>query len=580
MYASARLLAASVQFVGARIALPVCPDAEAAVAFARLMSSMSAPANLVLLNANVLTMDQAQPRAQAVAMGGGRILGVGSNDDMRAWINGSAVVRDLGGHTLLPGFFDSHNHMLLTGMDLLAVDLSSARTIADVLQAIERRAASTPAGQWVVSSARWHESQLVEQRFPRREELDRVSAGHPVVLTRGGHNVVGNSLALEAAGIGPDVSNPPGGTFVRDSDGALNGHAIGAAAQLLRGRMPAPPEHALHEALLRIERAYNAAGITSVIDPGLNAAQIAAYKSLARGAAPTVRASLMWRLNPGFDDQSLQSALSQLRSGEVQRELEDNWTRVLAIKLGVDGGVEAGFYREPYVFADDPSSPRGKPAMSQANFEAFCCEAARLEWQVGAHCVGDAAIDAALEAFEAADRVAPIAGRRWTLIHMMLAREDHWSRANRLGLIVTAQQPLVYTLAEGFLKYIGPERTRDLEPLGMYLSRAELPVGGGSDSPVTPYQPLLGIWSSVTRQTHGGGVQGSDWQITPEQALKMYTIGSAFSAIEEHLKGSITRGKFADLVVLDADPCRVEPEAIRDIRVLLTLVNGEVVFEA
>jgi predicted amidohydrolase YtcJ len=538
---------------------------------------VNVPASLVLLNANAITMDPLLPRAQAVAIGGGRILGVGSNADVQGWTGDGATVRDLGGRTLLPGFYDSHNHMLMTGLSLTAVDLSAAGSIEDVLRAIEQRAAPAAAGEWIVSSARWHESQLVEQRFPRRDELDRVSHGHAVLLQRGGHNVVANSQALQVAGIDASAPNPPGGTFVRDADGTLTGHAIGAAAQALRARLPELSEQVLHQVLVRIERAYNAAGITSVIDPGLTPAQIRAYRSLSR---PTVRASLMWRLHPGFDDRSLQASLDQLRSGAVQANLDDPWARVVSIKLGVDGGVEAGYYREPYAFADDPDSPRGKPAMSQANLEAFCVEAARAGWQVGAHCVGDAAIDATLSAFEAADRVAPIGGRRWTLIHMMLARPDHWALANRLKLVVTAQQPLMYSLAQGFLKYVGPERTRDMEPLRMYLECSEQPVGGGSDSPVAPFEPLLGMWSSVTRETHGAGVQGDAWKISPEQALRMYTLGSACAAFEESSKGSITPGKLADLVVLDADPCHVEPEAIRDIRVLTTLVNGEVVFEA
>jgi len=537
-------------------------------------------ADLIVLNANVLTMDPSRSRAEAVAIGGGRVLAVGSNDDVRGLVNPGAVVRDLAGQTLLPGFYDSHNHMLLTGLNQAAVDLSHARSVADVVRVMGERAAGAPPGQWVLSSARWHESQLAEGRFPLREELDRVSAGHPLLLQRGGHNVVASSQALELAGIEPDVSNPPGGTFVRAPDGSLTGHAIGAAAQLIRARMPSPPERVLHEALLRVERAYNAAGITSVIDPGLSPREIGAYRSLSAVGQPTVHASLMWRLNPGFGAEALESALAELRSAQIHRDLDDPWARTLAIKLGVDGGVEAGYYREPYLFADDPASPRGKPSMSQENFDAFCVEAARLGWQVGAHCVGDAAIDATLSAFEAADQVAPVAGLRWTLIHMMLAREDHWARANRLGLIVTAQQPLLFTLADGFLKYIGPDRTRDIEPLRMYLARSEQPVGGGSDSPVTPYEPLLGIWSSVTRQTHLAGVQGHEWRISTEEALRMYTLGSAYAAFEEDQKGSITPGKRADMVVLDADPCAVEPEAIREIRVLLTLVDGRQVFEA
>ncbi|MBV9132172.1 MAG: amidohydrolase family protein [Chloroflexi bacterium] len=294
-------------------------------------------ADLVLLNGNIHTMDAARPRARAVAIGGGHILGVGSNDDVQGWINGAAVMRDLGGQTLLPGFYDSHNHMLMTGLDLMAVDLSRAKSIADVLQAIEQRAAATPPGQWLVSSARWHESQLAEQRFPGRDELDRVAAAHPVLLQRGGHNVVANSFALERAGIESGVANPPGGTFVRDANGALTGHAIGAAAQELRARMPTPSEALLQEALRKIERAYNAAGITSVIDPGLNVAQINAYRSRQQ---PMVRASLMWRLQPGFSDPELQAALGQLHSGAMARDLDHPWARVLAIKLGVDGGVE------------------------------------------------------------------------------------------------------------------------------------------------------------------------------------------------------------------------------------------------
>ncbi|HEY2592721.1 MAG TPA: amidohydrolase family protein, partial [Chloroflexota bacterium] len=462
-------------------------------------------AELVLLNATVITMDGSQPAARAVAVGGGRILAVGSNDAMQAWTTAGTRVQDLRGHTLLPGFNDSHNHMLMTGLSLAAVELSRATCVEDVLTALAQRAAITPAGQWLVSSARWHESQLAERRFPDSWELDRASSAHPILLQRGGHNVVANTRALEIAGIAADVPNPSGGTFVRDGDGKLTGHAIGAAAAQLRARMPPPPRPVLHQALARVEQTYNAAGITSVIDPGLGVAEIGAYREF---ATPTVRASLMWRLNPGYGDASLEHALQELESAAVRPNLDPAWARVLAIKLGVDGGVEAGFYREPYAFADDPDNPRGKPYMSQANLEAFCAAAARAGWQVGAHCVGDAAIDATLQAFDVANQAASIVGRRWTLIHMMYAREDHWALANRLGAIVTAQQPLLYTLADGFHTYIGAERTRDIEPLRMYLDRSSQPVGGGSDSPVTPFEPLLGIWSSVTRHTHLAGVQG------------------------------------------------------------------------
>jgi predicted amidohydrolase YtcJ len=345
--------------------------------------------------------------------------------------------------------------------------------------------------------------------------------------------------------------------------------------------MPAPPEPVLHHALRQVEQAYNAAGITSVIDPGLSIREINSYRAMTQDidGPPTVRASLMWRLNPGHSDDDLQAALTELTSGQISADLDDEWVRVLAIKLGVDGGVEAGYYREPYVFSDDPLNPRGKPSITQHNLDTFCVEAARVGWQVGVHCVGDAAIDSTLQAFETADSHTSIKGKRWTLIHMMYAREDHWRRANCLGAIVTAQQPLLYTLADGFRTYIGPERTKDIEPLRMYLDRSEHPVGGGSDSPVTPFEPLLGIWGSVTRQTHLAGVQGPEWSISAEEALRMYTVGSAFAAFEEYRKGCISPGRLADLVVLDKDPRTVESEALREISVLQTLVDGRTVFE-
>jgi predicted amidohydrolase YtcJ len=293
-----------------------------------------------------------------------------------------------------------------------------------------------------------------------------------------------------------------------------------------------------------------------------------------------VRVNMMWRLQPGIESASLEASLDAISSAAVSIQGEDPWVRCTSIKLGMDGGVEAGLYREPYAHPDDPAHPRGLPLISPENFRAVCSAAAQHGWQVGTHCVGDAAIDLVLDGYEAANRVASINGLRWTLIHMMYAREDHWARANGLGLVVTAQQPLQYTLADGFRHYIGPERARDIEPLRMYLDRSAQPVGGGSDSPVTPFQPLVGIWSSVTRATDRAGVQGPEWAISAEEALRMYTLGSAWCAFEEETKGSLSPGKFADLVVLDGDPRTVEPDAIRELSVHRTYVGGKLVFDA
>ena len=547
---------------------------------ARRRSPPTGPADLVLLNARVLTMDPARPEAEAVAIAGDQILAIGTGAEVQRLSVSSTVAHDLRGRCVLPGFHDSHNHMLATAHSRTLVDLSAARTIDAVLRKLSQRAESTPPGHWVLSSGRWHETQLVEKRFPRREELDAALPSHPVMIQRGGHNIVVNSRAFQLAGIPEDVPNPAGGTYVRDPNtGRLTGHVIDAAMRPLRARVPQPTRAELGAALRAMQAQYNAAGLTSVLEPGLEPREMAAFRALREGDAPSVRVTMMWRLQPGFDDASLQSSLDAIASGAVSIQGDDPWLRTTSIKLGMDGGVEAGFYRDPYAHPDDPAHPRGLPLTSPENFRAVCTAAAQQGWQVGTHCVGDAAIDLVLDGYEAANQVASINGLRWTLIHMMYAREDHWQRANRVGLVVTAQQPLQYTLADGFRHYIGPERARDIEPLRMYLDRSAQPVGGGSDSPVTPFQPLLGIWSSVTRATDRAGVQGPEWAISADEALRMYTLGSAWCAFEEETKGSLSPGKFADVVVLDRDPRAVEPDAIRELNVDRTYVGGQLVFD-
>jgi hypothetical protein len=257
--------------------------------------------------------------------------------------------------------------------------------------------------------------------------------------------------------------------------------------------------------------------------------------------------------------------------------LRDDWLRIGGIKIVADGGVETNFLREPYAHADDPESPRGKPQVSEENLTAACSEAAKLGWQVGVHCVGDAAIDLVLRAFVAADKAAGIRALRWTLIHMILARPEHFETARRLGLCIAAQQPLIYALGAGWTKYWGPERAAVAMPLRDFAA-SRLPVGGGSDSPVTPYQPLLGIWSSATRETQLAGVLGADQAIVPAAALAWYTRGSAWLSFDEAQRGLLEPGKLADLVVLSDDPLRVPVDAIKEIAVEETVVGGQTVF--
>ena len=233
-------------------------------------------ADQVLYNGIVRTMDDRGTVAEAIALAGNRVLAVGDSATMRGLAGPGAVQRDLRGRAVIPGLIDSHNHMLSTGLNLEAVDLAGARTVADVIEAVRRRAEQTPPGGWVVTSSRWHETQLAEQRFPTRRELDGVAPAHPVLVRRGGHNVVANSIALRLGGVDETTPDPPGGTYVR-RDGELTGHIIGAPAYgRVLAKVPPPDEARIVAAIREASTRYAAAGLTGVIEPGLNEDQIAA----------------------------------------------------------------------------------------------------------------------------------------------------------------------------------------------------------------------------------------------------------------------------------------------------------------
>jgi len=342
--------------------------------------------------------------------------------------------------------------------------------------------------------------------------------------------------------------------------------------------LPQPTREQEREALRAAIRAYHAAGITSVIEPGLEPAEFAAFQELWASGELTVRTTAMLRVFPGTTDAELARALETIRGLAFATGFGDQWLRLGGIKFTADGGVETSYLREPFAHADDPEEPRGKPHASLENMVAVCQLASELGWQMGVHCVGDAGIDLVLDAFEAVHAHSPLQGKRWTLIHMMLARPEHFVRARAMDLVITAQQPLTYALSAGWVKYWGRERAANNEPLRAYLESG-LAVGNGTDSPVTPYDPLLNLWSCATRETQFEGVLGPEWAIPLADALRWYTRGSAYTAFEEQYKGSLAVGRLADLAALTVDPLAAAPEEVRDAQVLLTMVGGRVVHD-
>jgi predicted amidohydrolase YtcJ len=526
-----------------------------------------APADLLLVNGHVVTVDAQFAIAEAVAIANGRFAAVGRNDAVRSLTGPNTVTIDLQGQTVIPGLADGHLHDAGGGP---GVDLSRARSIPDVLAAVADRVKRSAPDDVIVSNSDWHEAQLREHRLPYRKDLDAVSPGNPVVLVRGGHEYILNSAALKKWGISKETPQVAGGRITRDADGELNGELVDRAKSLVR--LP-PASQLTIDALREQHRKLNAAGLTSIRYPGASVEQYRLLQEMARRGLLTIRVNQLLRL-PADSGAAMRSAIG---SANVKPDDGDEWLRIGGMKLGVDGGFEGGWMRDPYAEPwGEGGTFRGVNTMKAAAYTDVVKELNRLGWRVATHAVGDAAIDEVLAAYEAANAERSIVGKRWTLEHGFIPQADHFPRMKALDLIISAQNHL-YLAGPSLVAYWGPKRAAWTTPLRAYLDRG-LVVAGGTDSAVVPYPPLWVIYHFVTRNTISGGVLGPDQKITRKEALRIETINNAYLTFEERLKGSIEVGKLADLVVLAEDILTCPDDRIEQMKVEMTIVGGKVVY--
>ncbi|HXJ50807.1 MAG TPA: amidohydrolase [Burkholderiales bacterium] len=541
---------------------PTAPEGEAA--------------DLILHNGRIVTVDGGFTIARAVAVRGDRFVAVG--DDARIRLLASAKTRqiDLRGRTVIPGLMDGHLHNAGGGP---GVDLSSSRSVNELLAAVEARARASAAGAIIVSNGDWHEAQLKEKRLPHRRELDRVAPRNPVVLVRGGHEFILNSAALERWGISRATASPAGGEIGHDADGELNGELVDTARGLVK--LPPPPK-LTPEGIAAQMRLLNSVGLTSVRIPGsfqFGGDILAPYRMFqelkAKGEL-TMRVNYLMRI---FDFSSVEKVRATIASWNVRPDEGDEWLRIGGMKTLIDGGFEGGHMREPYA---EPYGRGGKfkgiQVVPIADYNAVVMELNRQGWRVATHAVGDAAVDQVLAAYEAADRERSIRDRRWTIEHLFIGRPDHYPRIRALGVVVSAQDHL-YLAAPSLANYWGRARAEQVTPVRTFLDE-KLLVAGGTDSPVIPYNPFWAMYHFVTRNTISDGVYGASQRITREEALRIYTINNARLTFEEGIKGSIEPGKLADLVVLSADFLTVAEGAIPSIKPLATMVGGKFVHVA
>jgi predicted amidohydrolase YtcJ len=530
--------------------------------------------DLLLTNATVLTMDQAQPTASAVAISGDRIAWVGDVDEARTHLSNVARTLDLAGATVIPGFNDAHHHLLLLGHWLSHIDCSypTVRSIADILAAVGARAQATPEGDWVEGRG-YDDNKLAERRHLTRWDLDTVVPNHPVsIRNASGHMCVVNSRALALSGITRDTAPPFGGTIHLDPD---SGEPSGLLQEQAQKLVPLPfipsDKGILRRCLDTASRAYLAAGVTSSQEAGIfTTPEFAVYQEAWAAGELPLRTYLMIRTN--FLD-----ALEQLG---IATGFGDDRLRVGSLKVMSDGSLigRTAAVSEPFLDDPDPNN-LGLAMMPEDELHETIWRGHRAGWQVAIHAIGDRGIETCLDGFARALIRQPRRDHRHRLEHCGILRPDLIQRIKDLGVIPVGQPPFILEFGDGFLRHLGRDRCQLTYALKTVLD-AGIPLAASSDSPVSSYQPLLGIKAAVTERTAAGTDFAPAEAIAVEDAIALYTRAGAYASFDERRKGTITPGKLADLAVLGADLRSVPPNEIDRIPILATISGGRLVHES
>ncbi len=532
--------------------------------------------DLILRNGNLITMDLEDSRASAVAVKWGRIFRVGQDEEITELGDSNTKVLDLEGKTVLPGFIDTHNHLSFYGYLVSPVDCRSAsgvECIADLLDRLREEAERTPAGQWVKGwgYAHYH---LKEDRPLTRQDLDRVSTEHPIVLIHVScHAGVVNSRALEEFGYNKETPDPPGGELRRDPEtGEPNGILEESALmnQISALFMQETMAWSLEQQVRMIEEAvrhYNRAGITTLHEALVLPQTLKLYQEVERSGRLSLRVRTM---NIDFAAQPLLDAGITCGYGTPM-------VKVGPIKMLLDGGMS-----NRTAAVATPYEGTGETGIFLTTAEQISAQIEKFHgagYQIATHAQGDAAIGVLLDAYRNVIGDRSDNPLRHRIEHCGNITREQIGRAAAMNLLVSSQPMFLSVLGDGFLEAFGPERAHGLYP---YRSLVEggVRVAGASDSPVAPALPLMGIRDAVLRRTRSGADIGKAEGLSVREAIRLYTSEAGYFSFEEDDLGTIEPGRHADLVVLDRDITAIPAEEVTDARVLVTIVDGRVVYES
>jgi predicted amidohydrolase YtcJ len=534
---------------------------------------------IIFINGNVYTMNERQPRAEAIAVKGDRIIFVGSNADAKKYQTGDARTVDLAGKTVVPGLTDSHCHIFGIGERELTLNLEGTNTLEDFLGKVKERVAKTERGKWITGRG-WIETFWKPPQFPTRVDLDKIAPDNPVFLTRAdGHASVANSAALRLAKIEKETPNPFGGEIMRDKQtGGATGMLLDHAQDLVRTNIPQPTEAERREAFVGGVKRELSLGWCEIQNAGSNLDDLPPMRQALEAGQCKIRVyNAVYGPGPAAD--------ALLREGPKPDQYDHHFTQ-RTIKVVFDGalGSRGAALLAPYADAPETS---GYLTQKESELQPMLEEALRRGVQVETHAIGDRANRVILDLYEKAMKVVPAEQHktrdaRWRVEHAQILSATDLPRFAKLGVIASMQPS--HAISDLFF---APSRLGKERLAGAYAWQSLLKSGavicGGSDAPVERGEPMIEFYAAVSRKSIKGESSDGwhpDQAVSREQALKMFTMSAAYAAFEEKDKGSIESGKLADLTVLTADIMKIpEPEILKT-TCAMTVIGGEIVYEA
>ena len=530
----------------------------------------------IFVNGDVYT--QAKPaRAQALAVRDGRIVAIGTNDEVRKLAGAQTKVIDLGGHFVMPGFNDAHVHLASGGFEKLNVNLTGAQSLKAMQDRIASQASRAAEVQWLIGRG-WDHTLWPGQTLPTRQDLDAVTHGHPAIFVRvDGHIAIANSAALQAAGVTSNTKAPEGGKIDLDAKGQPTGILRESAQQLVFVKVPPPTQAQRREAAELALAIASRWGVTSAQDNS-SWADFLVYEDLEQVGKLTLRIS-EWL---SFGD-----SVETLQQHRKHHSLDDSMLHTSMLKGFMDGSLGSSTAALLAPYSHDPNNS-GLPQYEQGPLNKMAVERADAGFQMGFHAIGDRAAQMALDAFAAAEaspKAYAAAGAasprdfRYRIEHDQVIAENQFAQYKKLGVIASVQPCHLLTDMNWAEERIGPERAKTSYPWKQFLDNG-VPLAFGTDFPVEPLSPFRNLYAAVTRKNEPGTKEYyPEQKLTIEQALQAYTTGSAYAEFQEKDKGTLAPGMLADFVVLDRDLTKIPPPEILKTEVLRTVVGGKTVFE-